>query len=420
VTALASSQRAGALWCVAIVLGFLTAGWQDMPSAKSLALLPWLIVIAFGREALRALVDIAREYRLAVVATAVLALLILFNEAWHGFTKTGLRHFVACLAWPSVAALALMTFRASNESKRRCALAVALAVVASALTMIVQRAWLGHERPIGLSHNVHAGTLALLGLCVVIACVFAHARAKQTTLRAAEVDFILAVAIVGAAFVVVLSGARSPLLAFGITAFALVAILGHHLRFTALTLLALTVLMIVVLGHQRFVDLAREFATYVAGDHATSVGGRLDAWRWFTESGLLSPLFGQSADAVRSSLAARAVRWGFADRPMIDMWHLHNDALQLVAAYGVLAATSFFAILAGFVARAARAVIAQRDQAPLAALVTPCALVAATLIVAIAGITDTMTYWLSTWVAWSSAIAILLALQRHERETPTR
>jgi O-antigen ligase len=413
-----SSSSTAATYFALATIALCALGWQDIPSQKSLAILPWLALAFFGQAGLASLRSIATHYRVATASTIVLALAIFINSALHGFNQTGMRHWFACIAWLPLASLALIAQRSQIQARSAMLAAFALGLLLAAAVMIVQRAVLHHERPVGINHNVLSGTLALINLCVVFALAYAP-KGTAVVLSAtqpARTNAWVASAVIAAIFVVVLSAARSPLLAFSVASLVLIALLGHHLRFTAVLIILLSALLIAALGYTRFVEITREIATYVTGDHATSVGGRLDAWRWFSESGFDRAVIGQSPDVVKDSLATRANRWGLNGRPVIEMWHLHNDFLQMTAAYGVLAALSFFAVLGGFVGTALARVVALRNRPRSRSLVTPCALIAAVIMAFVAGLTDSMSYWPVSWVAWSTAIAVLLAMQLAENE----
>jgi O-antigen ligase len=418
-TAVFSSSSNATSYIVGAIVGLCALGWQDIPSQKALALIPWLTLALFGYEGWTALHSVASRYKVATVATCVLALIMFVNSAQNGFAQTSSRHLLASLVWLPISSLTLIALRSRASAGKALLAALVIGLFVAALTMIMQRAIFLYVRPLGINHNVLSGTLALVNLCAVLSLAQMNPRAfvLRNGTRAITSNAWVAAAIVAVIFVVVLSGARSPLLALSVAAIVLIALFGHHLRVTAVLIIALGALLVVALGYPRFIEITREAAAYVAGDHATSVGGRLDAWRWFSESGLAHPFLGHSPDAVKASLAARGVHWGVDPRSTIEMWHLHNDVLQLAAAYGLIAAACFVATLCGFATAALSRVISLRNSArSLEALVTPSALIAAILMIAVTGLTDSMTYWSTSWIGWGTAVAVLLAVLLTEEE----
>jgi O-antigen ligase len=404
-------------WFTMLWIVFCCMGVQQYPSQKTIALLPWVLLLLHGKDGVALLREIVHRYRLATVATCVLAALIFANDYMHGFTKTGLRHLAACVVWLPISALTLKLLRTDRTSPGRFVLLFSVALTIAALVSVIQYVVLQQDRPLGLNHNVHSGTLALLCACAAVAVAALVVcqppnRAEETSAR--QIRRVIAVALVAAIFVVVLSGARSPLAAIVVTTLFLTALLRHHVRFAGALAVVLVGGLLVVLGYERSLDIVREVAAYFSGEHATSMGGRLDAWRWFSERGFEAPSLGQSADAVAQSLALRGERWALGVRPMIEMQHLHNDLLQITSAYGVVAALAFVCTLIGFAADSFCEILRGRDQTPFRALLIPTSLVAAPLLVAVAGITDSLTYWSVSWIAWSSAIAVMLAVRVHD------
>lgn len=403
-------------WFTMLWIVFCCMGVQQYPSQKTIALLPWVLLLLHGKDGAALLREIVDRYRLATGATCVLAAFILANESVLGFTKTGLRHLAACVVWLPIAALTLKLLRADRRYPGRLVLLFSVALIIAALVSVIQYVILLQDRPLGLNHNVHSGTLALLNACaaVTLAELYLSNPDERTDASARKMRGAIAVVLVAAIFVVVLSGARSPLVAVVVTTLFLIALLRHHVRFAGALAAVLVGGLLVVLGYERSVNIVREVAAYVAGEHATSMGGRLDAWRWFAERGLDAPWFGQSADAVAQSLALRGERWSLGARPMIEMQHLHNDLLQITSAYGVVAAIAFVCTLIGFAAASLRAILRGRDQTSIQALLTPTCLLAAPCLVGVAGITDSLTYWSVSWVAWSSAIGVMLAVSMQD------
>jgi O-antigen ligase len=397
---------------VVFVLAFIALGWQDMPSQKSIEILPWVLLALCRRAGLAAIRDLVGRYPTATIATVVLATLIFSNDAMHGFTKTGMRQWLASIVWLPIGALALVTLRVRGNAVAEFAWGYATGLALAAVVIIVQRVVLGQERPLGLNHNVLSGSLALVTLGIVYMLTHQSSMLEEDSRQRMSAR-LLAVASVATVFVIVLSGARSPLIAFAATALFLIALFAHRLRFVAFIAIALVAIIIAASGYSRFVQIAGEFAAYLGGNHTTSVGGRLDAWRWFGEFGLDSPWIGQSADAVRESLSQRGHLWNLGNQALPDMWHLHCDLLQLTAAYGVFAALAYVALMIGFSWRALSTIIRRRDTSSFQALATPAMTVAIVLVVVIAGLTDSMTYWAGVWLAWSGAVALLLALETH-------
>jgi O-antigen ligase len=402
-------------WITIIWIALCGAGWQNYPSQKSIALLPWVLLVLYGTSGLTSLREIASRYKLATVATVVLAAIILANDALHGFTKTGLRHFTASIVWLPIAALTLTLLRKDHQNVGRLMWAFSFALAIAVSTSVVQLVLLQQDRPTGLNHNVHSGTIALVNLCAIVALCFCttvstlNKRDAATSVRICLVAF----ATICAIFILVLSGARSPLVAVAFTTVFLVALLRQHLRFAGMLSVVIISGLLIVLGYERSLDIAREITAYIAGDHATSLGGRLDAWRWFSEQGLSAPWLGQSPESVTTSLSLRGERWGLGDKNLIEMEHLHNDLLQVTASYGIVAASAFVCIIVGFGSSALKAILADRGRAALPTLAIPLCIVSAVCLVAITGFTDSLTYWSVSWIAWTSAIALMLALQSH-------
>ena len=102
--------------------------------------------------------------------------------------------------------------------------------------------------------------------------------------------------------------------------------------FAALLMLALLGEDIIV---KRLADISRDLALYKQGDSATSIGARLELWRFAWAEGLRYPLFG----AGTTQMLADKALW-FADHParefIANLRHFHNEFIDAFARRGIV------------------------------------------------------------------------------------
>jgi O-antigen ligase len=383
-----------------------TTGAENIKSHKVLALLPWLFLLVFRSEGSAALQLVAKHYRGAVIASVALSLAIVASETVHGFTSLGIRHAMVAVAWIPLAALVALILRQRAAAPREFAIAIAAALAINVITLVVQRFVIGQERPLGLGHNVIGGSLAWMGVCTVYVLLKGFAQPDGTS----SDRLLLGTSIVLALSAVILSGARTPLLAVCISLTILVvAMRKRGARFVVAGVAAIVTILFAI-GNARLSEFAVEATAYLAGDHLSSVGGRLDAWRWFSETWSQSPWFGISSDGVRIALANRGDTWLVPQEKLVVMTHLHNDVIQIISAYGFVTVTAFIAMLISFFAHAYSRIRSGASRQRSMAFYANGGVLIVTLLFAFAGLTDSLTYWSSSWMAWSAYMAIVIGL----------
>jgi O-antigen ligase len=383
-----------------------TTGAENIKSHKVLALLPWLFLLIFRSEGSAALQLVATHYRSAVIATVALSLAIVASETVHGFTSLGARHAIVAVAWIPLAALVVLILPQRTASAREFAIAITAALAVNVITLAAQRFVFGQERPLGLGHNVIGGSLAWMGVCTVYVLIKGFAQPD----RIPRDQLLLTTSVVLALSAVILSGARTPLLAVCISLTTLVvAMRKRGARFVAAGV-AVIVTILFAIGNARLSEFAIEATAYLAGDHLSSVGGRLDAWRWFSETWSQSPWFGISSDGVRIALANRGDTWLVPQEKLVAMTHLHNDVIQISSAYGFVTATAFIAMLISFFVHSYSRIRGGASRRQSIGLYPYGGVLVVTLLFAFAGLTDSLTYWSSSWVAWSAYMAIVIGL----------
>jgi O-antigen ligase len=387
-----------------------TTGMEDVKSQKVLALMPWLCLYFFRTDALAAMREVARYCRIATIATAALLAFILTSETVHGFSGLGIKHMLASVAWFPLTTLALLIIKHRAQAQRELAIAISIALCICTVTSLIQYLFLGQDRPLSLSHNVIAGSLAWMSACTTLVL---YATADPTIRRNLSRTERM-VAPIAALIIVLLSNARTPLFALLVSLAIVVIALRGRVGRLVLVAVIFAVAFLLIIGNDRISHVAMEVTAYLAGDHLSSVGGRLDAWRWFSESGLQSPWFGISSEGVKTALATRGAEWSVPQSQLLSMQHLHNDVIQLTASYGVAATLAFAATLFSFLIPAfVRMRKSIRDQNPNPPYADAGIVMVVSLFIC-AGLTDSLTYWLTSWVAWSANLAVLVALSIHQ------
>jgi O-antigen ligase len=209
-----------------------------------------------------------------------------------------------------------------------------------------QRLGLHIDRPGGLINAITYGDLALLlGLVSLAGAIDLRAAPRQALLCGAGVLAGLAAS--------VLTGTRGGWVALLLA----LLVLAPRLRLVdSRALRALLAAGVLLLGsswfvpalgvQERFAEGVRDAETwYEGGSVWTNVGTRLELWKG---AGMLiaeKPLLGRDFDAARTRLAEYAHE-GRLDPLVLQLPHLHNDGLQVLATGGVIG----FALWAGILA----------------------------------------------------------------------
>jgi len=209
-----------------------------------------------------------------------------------------------------------------------------------------QRFGLHVDRPGGLINSITFGDLALvLALLALAGAIDMRDRARDALLAGMAALAGLAAS--------VLTGTRG-----GWTALVLMAlVLGRHVvaidsrRVRALLAGGVALLAAVwfapALGvQQRFAEGVSDARTWYAGGNVwTNVGTRLELWKGAAMLIREHPLLGMDFDACRARLAEYA-HMGRLDPMVLQLPHLHNDGLQVLATGGVVGFLFWAATLA--------------------------------------------------------------------------
>lgn len=208
-----------------------------------------------------------------------------------------------------------------------------------------QRLGEGIERPGGLINAITFGDLSLLlGLVALAGAVDLRGKPRQAGL--------LGIGALAGVVASVMTGTRGGWLALPLAALVLLPQLRRlGVRHVGALAGAGAVLLAAVwftpgLGmHARFVEGVSEARTWYQGGNVwTNVGTRLELWKGALMLIEERPLLGRDVDAGRARLAEYA-REGRLDPMVLELPHLHNDGLQVLATGGVVGFAFWAAIL---------------------------------------------------------------------------
>lgn len=197
-------------------------------------------------------------------------------------------------------------------------------------------------------HPIQLGNIAIL-LTLLSACGLIGNKNRAARL-------LLGGGIFAGLYTALLSETRGSFFALLFALSCLTAIHMRHRRLTArrtfttaLTLLAV-VAFIALAGNEiiakRFADITRDLSLYAQGDSATSIGARLELWRFAIAEGMRHPVFG----AGTAQLLADKAQWlqtHPAREVLAPLFHFHNEFIDAFARRGVVglaAVTYLFAM----------------------------------------------------------------------------
>jgi O-antigen ligase len=199
-----------------------------------------------------------------------------------------------------------------------------------------QRFGLHIERPGGFINSITFGDLALLLALLALAGAIDMRERPRDALPAG----IGALAGLAASL---LTGTRGGWVALVLAALVLGRHLGrigsrrvHAMLAAGVAVLAAAWFMPALGVQERFVEGVHEARTwYEGGSVWTNVGTRLELWKGAAMLIREHPLFGMDFDACRARLAEYA-QAGRLDPMVLQLPHLHNDGLQVLATGGVV------------------------------------------------------------------------------------
>lgn len=328
------------LWLFIPLLFILTLAYAEIRSEKGLALLPWLYLVLFIFN-LNYLKNLWHYFRTPVVASIFLSCWILLSDSATDFTRLGIRHSLQYLVWIPVAAA---TYTLLSNSKQ-WPLRIQYALVVSLLLTFAVAAWqrfvLGHERPDIFSHNVLVGTIAL-GISISTLTIGLASTTPQST----HSKLLSVISIAIAVGIAILTSARGTVVSIILTICLVLAFSGikryRYFSYGAV----LTCIVLVYLSAPRFALIASDMQGYLQEQRYSSIGVRLDAWRWMVENYAIHPVFGWSAEGVQKSFHAFLLSFQPPGGPPIYFFeHLHSDYIQLYAAYGAPAMIAFIVFI---------------------------------------------------------------------------
>jgi O-antigen ligase len=241
---------------------------------------------------------------------------------------------------------ALMAVLAARPPRRMLWWGVIGGAIAALPFVAWQRIVLGIDRPGGLINAITFGDLALLlALLAVTAAIDMRENARQTCLAGCGVLAGLTASL--------MTGSRGGWLALALAALLLLryarGIGGRRVRIllAAGAAVVCAAWLAPVSGMQaRFDEGVGDVRTWVDGGSVnTHVGSRLELWKGASMLIAEHPLLGLDFSACRVRLADYA-REGKLDPVVLELPHLHNDALQQLATGGVVGFALWTAILA--------------------------------------------------------------------------
>jgi O-antigen ligase len=390
-----------AVWFCTGSICLLALGWEDFQSSRFLTLLPWLMLLSLGRSGGLGLLAVMRSNKLAVYATIALSAWIAVSELAHGFTRTGTRQLLHFLVWIPVAAAVYAIATKEHAWIFKLANALLLVVVLVTGALLWQRFFLGIPRPPGLGHNVLTGTLIILAGCVIVNLLAVSPNNLRTRWL---IFFCVALCL----FAVTINAARAPLVVTFVAALTTSLVIGLRPRLSWLVASIGLATVWIALYADRMLEIQRDWIRYLAGHSVTSLGVRLDAWRWIYENFDQHPFFGWSVSGVQSSFVA-LIEARSPEIPSIYRYeHLHNDYLQLLGAYG-LPALLFYAVFWVAVCQpsfaAAMRSTSQNNERSRA--FAPHLLFC--LLILVAGFADVMAFWTPATVAWQTLLGVSVA-----------
>lgn len=240
----------------------------------------------------------------------------------------------ALIAWIPACAIAASEFQ---RHKERTLVGLYLTCLLAALMIATLLAWqrylIGAERPLGIGHNVISGPLicALSILCNELA-------SRSTTLSTinTKIPFIrLTSALLAVSSLI--TDSRTALLCAVISVFYIMSNNIKNLTTNkALSLAAVATL--IAAYHEKFVNALSDITGYLSGNLNSSIGGRFEAYAWSFKHFDEHIWIGKTLEGVKTLFNSR---YDDTLKSIEFMPHLHNDFLQLTAAFGLPTALMF-------------------------------------------------------------------------------
>lgn len=320
--------------------------------------------------------------------------------------ESGTNNFLtagAFLVWIPVLAIVASE---CQQNKERALIGIfgvmltATVIIASALAW--QRYVIGSARPLGLGHNVISGPLVciLSVACHEIARTSTTISKIDTKLPFIKISFTLLVASS------LTTDSRTGLLCAILCIFFIISnkkvdIYKNKLIFSA------TALAIMLFYHDRFFNVFADIHGYMNGDLYSSIGSRFEAYVWSYKTLGEHLVFGKSLEGVTEIFNSR---YDNNLKPVEFMPHLHNDFLQLTAAFGLPAAILFGLLLLLFYRRSNR--VRQHDMASTEYPVFKNGLQVILLCLLTVSCFDSLTYNTESLLAFTVIIGVSLAILR--------
>lgn len=184
-------------------------------------------------------------------------------------------------------------------------------------------------------HPIQLGNIAVL-LAMIAACGLIADKNRY-------VRVLLACGVLAGLYTALLSETRGSFFSLLFCLFSLVLMYLRRMQWSrrhisvALVLFAVLILF-ALLGEdiisKRLADIRQDLVLYEQGHSATSIGARLELWRFAWAEGLRYPLFG----AGTTQMLADKALW-FADHParefIATLGHLHNEFIDAFARRGI-------------------------------------------------------------------------------------
>lgn len=359
-------------------------------------MLPWLITLAC-QDTRANCFQILRMNKQLTLTSVLLTVLILLGCQSHMCTSFGLEAASIPVLWIPIATL----FRSIEWKYHRIAIAAVLSAATACISLVVIWQFAGeHEpRPKGLSHNVLTAPMLLAMLCLIGALISQQKKQIPKTI-------FLTIAIFGIS-ASILTHSKTGLLTFlAATSIHLITRPAERKKTLATTAPLITVWALSLTD--MLANVLTDYVGYGNGQYKSSLAERTDAIRWAGIHILDNPLLGKGPIQLTDEFSQRWQEWGRNKNAVLPMLHLHNDYLQMSIAYGVLTSMCFTAmwLIPTFK-------IIKPQLAPLCGPTLPPIKTWMLMMIGIfmtAFMTDSFTYWGSTWGMVTACVGLLIGI----------
>jgi O-antigen ligase len=294
------------------------------------------IPILFHKAHTQALISLAKTHKQILFTTLILSFYITIVSAINKFQINNYLVATSLLAWIPTTAL-LMAAQKKNTGKVLFLLYLMLiaAQVLILFTLWWQRYGIGIQRPLGIGHNVISGPL----ICVLALITYDLGQKLELSSKVKNnlqwLKWISVIFISGS----IVTNSRTAILCAAISIFYIIKKEQQKTKLHPLATIISFIILTSFLLRDRATDMISDIKEYARGNLYSSIGSRLEAYIWSYRNIEDHLLHGRSIEGITKSYNSRYA----GEAKFVEfMPHLHNDFLQLTAAFGLSSAVIFY------------------------------------------------------------------------------